>query len=410
MANNRNEEEIFEDDADSRSKRKAASVGLAKQLSKQKEEPLSQKVASITESTKDSSVPTPPKNERASPPPPPPEDSTNKLKEYTEQLMEMNRGDSDLSERLSKLSNRLDEAKREYDSSSNINRWSEVAETIGQALVRIGAAQAGGSKWDSSGLPMSKTDWDRKQERIDRKYAGDQSSVASQQEGLLSRASKQEEGRQRTLTALLKEEQDNLRQAALFKQQGEMAKANDARREAADAKREAARYAREMGLVKARGEEDRKTQAEKPVKGEEASAEKRQAALGEGLSQAASYQDADAKTRRQLAPKIAQNLGRAGLNPSVSSFLTNPEKIGASSLFKFDSVDPEEVADGVIAGISSEEDVNNLNKLIEPYAANPKAAAKVLQARALFNRGGEENQSRAKTLIDEAKALMGGSK
>lgn len=340
------------------------------------------------------------------------ETSRQKLDEYTKQLQEMNKQDPDLSTRLQALSDRLDTAKREYDESSNINKWAEVAETVGHALTRMGAAQAGGSAWDSSQIQLPKTNWEAKQERIDKKYGGETSSIAKQQEGLLGRAEKQEESARRSLSDLLKQEYDNLQQADKLERQGKLEEARDSREAARRATEQANKYRNDLGLVRARGEEDRKTQAEKPVKEnvgrqspEEKKLEREQQALNEGLSYASSYQQADSKLKRQLAPKIGQSLGRAGLNPKVSSFLTNPE--GTGGYFSFDKVKPQHIADALIGGLRSKKDVEDFNKSLEPYSVNAEASSLFIQSMALGLRGDRPGATKLKieadTILEKAK-------
>jgi len=402
--NTRDEEEIFADDADSRAKRKQASIGSAKGLANLAATPDAPTLSDVIAKTQAPATPkTPEQKQKADQFA---ETSRQKLDDYTKQLMEMNKKDPDLSARLQGLSDRLDAAKKEYDDNSNVLKWAEVAETVGHALTKIGAAREGGSKWDSSQIQLPKTNWDAKQERLDRKYTGEVSGLAKQQEGLLGRAEKQEESARKSLSDLLRQEYDNIQQADKFQRQGKLDEASDARRAAERAKEGATRYQQELGLVHARGDEARKTQAEKPLPtGRESPEDKRaaqqQQALDEGLTFASNYQQADSRVKRQLAPKIGQSLGKAGLNPKVSSFLTNPK--GTGGIFNFGGISKEEVADGVIAGIKSKEDVDNLNSLMAPYEGNSEASAKVLQARALSNRGDQEG---ARKLIDEANELI----
>ncbi len=77
-------------------------------------------------------------------------------------------------ERRDKIQQAKDAAQKQFEETKDTNQWLQVAETIGQALVQLGAGAYGlKHNIDMSGLRFNKTDWskniDRAERELDRK-------------------------------------------------------------------------------------------------------------------------------------------------------------------------------------------------------------------------------------------------
>ena len=79
--------------------------------------------------------------------------------------------------RKAKILDVKEKAEKEFNETRNTNQWLQIAETLGQALVQLGAGAYGlKHNVDVSGLQFNKTDWskniDQATKDLDRKLAG----------------------------------------------------------------------------------------------------------------------------------------------------------------------------------------------------------------------------------------------
>lgn len=122
-----------------------------------------------------------------------------------EEKIELQKKQNEVSDKLGLLrqvyQDKLDTAKSEADKQQAVTGWLQAAETIGNALVQMGAAKEGLKKGvDLSNIKLSKQDWNQNYDRILRELEANRRQLMSQEE--ISKEPLKEE--QRTLASSLK--------------------------------------------------------------------------------------------------------------------------------------------------------------------------------------------------------------